>query len=245
MRTPLKLAVPVTLALFACSEAPELGKSRLFDDAGVSHPDASIANGTGGLPNGTGGATSGTGGATSAGGARAPDAGLCVDSVWNGVQGGGSPLLEADAASNSPAPIPLEAGHLPGLPTDPCGVKPLPACPSGPHAIFSCPEISGWTAPRMVAPGDQITVRVPVSDEGNDGYACTGIAAEPPLEDASVLSYAVKPAYVQIIGRVPSLPSGSFIHFTTSVSGGRYPGSPACAGDLTQFEFDLEVFAPR
>jgi len=232
------VALLVIVASCACSEASALGTKRLFDDAGsdanVSTDDASNSGQNG---------SSGTGSVMNSGGA--PEAGVCNDTAWHGVQGGGSPLLETDAASNTPAPIPVEAGHLPGLPPNPCGVKPLPACPSGPRAIFSCPEIPGWATPGKVSPGDQITVRVPVSDAGNDDYSCAGIDAEPPLENASVLSYAVKPAYVQISGRVPSLPSGSFIHFTAMVSGARYPGGTACAGDLTQFEFDLMVFAPR
>lgn len=134
--------------------------------------------------------------------------------------------------------------RLPGLPTDPCVTFASPACPGGPRSIFGCPTIRGPNGSSTIHPGDQITVTVPMSDEGLASYSCFGIDSNNTLVGGYYLTYAVKPAYAQATGQVPpSLKPGTVIHFTAEASGSRYTSGPgaACSNDLTRIEFDVMV----
>jgi len=132
-----------------------------------------------------------------------------------------------------------DAGGLPGLPPHPCRNAPPKECPGPPRAIFACPNVSSPNASGDVHRGDQITVTVPITDEGLDAYSCFGLSDARGMSQVSVLLYAVKPAYVEESGRVLDTdPPGAAIHFSAEAAGTR---QEACAGDLTRVEFDVIV----
>jgi hypothetical protein len=132
-----------------------------------------------------------------------------------------------------------DAGGLPGLRPDPCRHARPMDCPGTPRAIFGCPSVSTPNAGGDVHRGDQITVTVPITDEGLAAYSCFGLLDDRGLTRVSVLLYAVKPGYVEESGRVlDSNPPGAAIHFSAEATGTR---QEACAGDLTRVEFDVIV----
>jgi hypothetical protein len=96
-----------------------------------------------------------------------------------------------------------------------------------------------WLGTGRIDPGDTITVRALMTDEGSRAYSCAGIETNPPLVGSSIIRVVRQPAFVQIGGQIPtSLMSGDVIHFTASLKG-PHPSAGACADDLTTIEFDL------
>lgn len=137
-------------------------------------------------------------------------------------------------------PSRVDGGHLISLPTDPCVTYTPPDCPGPPRPIFGCPIVEGPNRSPTIHPGDAITVKLEISDDGLAAYACAGVGTESPLTDGQALFYAVRPAYVQEAGRIPpSTPSGTVMHFTALASGSR--GGNSCWRDLTQMDFDVTV----
>jgi hypothetical protein len=211
--------------------------------------DASVSSGgsTSSTP-GSGG-RSGSGGMIGASGSAALDASsldsssadACDDGVVSNVVRSRGPQSSAEAGG--PALIQrIDGGFVHITPTDPCVTYARPQCPGGPRSIFGCPSVVGPNGSTAIHPGDQITVKVPITDEGLGAYSCNGLSTDQSLVGGSELFYAVKPAYVQVSGRLPtSTKPGTVYHFTAEASGSRYTFGTACSNDLTRLDFDVTV----
>lgn len=243
-----------TLILVAGCGSNTIGTSRQIDDTGVSAGASGVSSSTGGT-----GTTGGFGGAGGSSGGEAngtdassddgsPDAAISCSSsgpsVTNVLQTRGPPPPASDAAGGTPPVSGTDAGRLPGLPSNPCADYPAPDCPAGPRAIFACPIVSGPGGASTIHPGDQITVTVPITDEGLAAYSCFGLSGDQPVMGGAELFYAVKPGYVRMSGQLaPSTKPGTVIHFRASADGTAYvpAAGTACSGDLTRLDFDVTV----
>ena len=178
------------------------------------------------------------GSATDAG---VPDGGapMCVDrGAVSHVRLSRAPT-EPIPAGTGGAPARIDGGPVPSLPRDPCVTYSPPDCPGPPRPIFGCPIVEGPNHSQTVHPGDAITVKLEISDDGLATYSCAGVGTDSPLINGQALFYAVRPAYVQQSGQIPpSTPPGTVMHFTALASGSRNSG---CSHDLTQVDFDVTV----
>lgn len=223
----------VTGVLIGCGSSTGTGVSREFDDASVG------AGGTRSAGAPDGGAITPRDASVPDG--SAADAGACAGGPVAHVVGSRAPESTAEAGV---AGIHLrpDGGFVFSLPTDPCVTYARPECPGGPRWIFGCPSVVGPDGTGVVHPGDRITVRVPVTEDGLHGYSCNGLGTDQPLLDGSSLFYAAKPAYVEQAGRIPpSTTPGTVYHFTAVASGSRYTSGTACEEDLTRIDFDLTI----
>jgi hypothetical protein len=168
--------------------------------------------------------------------AGACDAGLVFDVMQSrgpesSAEAGGPPLIRI-----------VDGGFVHSLPTDPCVTYVRRDCPGDPRSVFGCPSVVGPSGSSGIHPGDQITVRVPITDDGLAAYSCFGVSTEQYLAGGSALTYAVRPAYVMVSGQVPaSAKPRTIYHFTAMASGSRYTSGSACENDLTQLDFDVSV----
>ncbi|HVU04155.1 MAG TPA: hypothetical protein VHE30_20500 [Polyangiaceae bacterium] len=206
----------LSAALVACGEATPSGVSRVFDDA-----DASV---------------------TDAGGSPASlDGGLCEGGPATNVRGSRAP--ESLAEPGGPPPLRrVDGGFEFSTPTDPCVTYRRPDCAEPERAVFECPSVLTSNGGSVVHPGDSITVKVPITEQGLGAYSCMGIGTAQPLSGGSELFYGVSPGYVQITGQVPAATKpGTVYHFTAVASGSRYTSVAACEGDLTELDFDVTI----
>jgi hypothetical protein len=216
-----------TVALMGCRSSTSTGTNRSVDDASVSG-EAREAG------------TKGRG----AGDASIVDGsslGACDSGPVTHVVGSRAPASSAEAGSPD-AIHRVDGGFVFFTPRDPCVTYARPDCPGGPRWIFGCPSVVGPNGSSAIHPGDQITVKVPVTDEGLGAYSCNGLGTDQPLIGGSELFYAVKPGYVQESGQVPaSTKPGTFYHFIAVASGSRYTAGTACENDVTRLDFDVTV----
>jgi hypothetical protein len=230
MRAPHGLFLLVGVFVIACG-GTTTGTSRQFDDASVS------AGGSGG----TGGPSSG--GRTTLDASSLDDSSTdaCDNGVVSNVVRSRAPHSSAEAGG--PALIRrIDGGLVFSTPTDPCVTYGRPDCPGGPRSIFGCPSVVGPSGSTTIHPGDQITVKVSITDEGLGAYSCNGLGADQPLVGGNELFYGVKPGYVEESGQIPaSTKPGTIYHFTAVASGSRYTTGTACENDLTRLDFDVTV----
>jgi hypothetical protein len=217
--------------LVACSGTTTTGTSKQFDDATV------YAGGSGG----TGGPSSGGGTTLDAGSLDGSSTDACDNGVVTNVVRSRAPQSSAEAGESGLIRL-IDGGFVFSTPTDPCVTYARPDCPGGPRSIFGCPSVVDANGSNVIHPGDQITVKVSITDEGLGGYSCNGLGTDQPLVGGSDLFYAVKPAYVEESGQVPaSTKPGTTYHFTAVGSGSRYTAGTACENDFTRIDFDVTV----
>jgi hypothetical protein len=218
------------LILVGCGETTSLGADRRIDDPGSS--------------GGSGGATSGRGSVEMD--ASAPDTGtvdLCGDrGAVSNVHMSSAPTEPVPAGTGGSRAAPDGGGFI-AIPSDPCVTYTPPDCPGPPRWIFGCPIVEGPNRSPTVHAGDEISVKLEVSDDGLGAYSCMGVGTDSPLTGGMSLFDAVRPAYVQETGQIPpSTPPGTVMHFEAVASGSSYaPALTACSRDLTQVEFDVTV----
>ena len=249
-RTPYAaVLLPALLLATSCSSGAT-ARARQTGDASTStggSGGSATSMGSGGSSgsSGSSGAT-GSSGTTGSSGGTTPDASLdgssadaCDTRVVSNVVRSRGP--ETSAEAGSPALIQrIDGGFLHITPTDPCVTYVRPDCPGS--SIFGCPSVTGPNGSTTIHPGNQITVKVPVTDEGLAAYSCNGLGTDQDLVGGSELFYAVKPAYVEESGQVPaSAKPGTLYHFTAVASGSRYTSGTACENDLTRLDFDVTV----
>jgi hypothetical protein len=230
MRTLHCLVPLVVFILIACGSTTT-GTNKQTGDASVS------PGGSGG----TGGPSSGGGTTLDASSLDSSSADACDDGVVSNVVRSRAPHSLAEAGG--PPPIRrIDGGFIFNTPTDPCVTYARPQCPGGPRWIFGCPSVVGPNGSTAIHPGDQITVKVPITDDGLNAYSCNGLGTDQPLVGGSELFYGVKPGYVEDSGQVPaSTKPGTTYHFTAVASGSRYTTGSACSNDLTRIDFDVTV----
>jgi len=223
----------VFCTIIGCGGSSTTGTSKQIDDASIS------AGGSGGA----GGTSSGGGSALEAGSLDGSSTDVCDNDVIRNVVRSRAPASSAEAGG--PPPLRRIDGSIVfSTPTDPCVTYARPDCSGGPRSIFGCPTVITANGSGVVHPGDQITVQVPITDDGLTAYSCHGLATDQDLVGGSELVYGVKPAYVQESGQIPpSTALGTVYHFTAVASGSRYTSAPetACGNDLTKLDFDVIV----
>lgn len=229
LKSFLCLVTAAIAAACSSNSSSHTGANRQFDDASTS----------------TGGAS--TGGGPSSGGDSSLDAGsldsASVDACDNGivtkVTRSRAPASSAEAGAPN-AIRRVDGGFVFATPTDPCVTYRRPDCPGAPRSMFGCPSVVGPNGNTAIHPGDHITVKVPITDEG--AYSCKGLDAEEPIAGGSERLYDVSPAYVELSGQIPtSTKPGTVYHFTAAASGSRYAAGTACENDLTRLDFGVTV----
>jgi hypothetical protein len=158
---------------------------------------------------------------------------------------GSSPDVDAavadDAAScGAPSVTHVQADDVGGLPMGSCGAGAV-ACQSTPRVTFACPSVGGAADSSTIAPGDTITIVVPMTNSVALAYPCFGLTADHGIVGTTpgITVYEIAPTDgypVQFTVQLPSsLAPGTVIHFVA------YVVLSPCPGDTGAVGFDVTV----
>jgi hypothetical protein len=154
-----------------------------------------------------------------------------------------APVLEAETqgdAACGPWVTDVQTDDAGGLPQGSCGPRPV-ACQSSPRVTFSCPIVRGPADSGAIAPGDTVTVTVPLTSTVGLGYPCFGLTADHGVAGTTpgVSIYYLSPTQGYPLTFTVQLPAslapGTVVHFVA------YVVLSPCPGDTGAIGFDVVV----